>query len=96
MSELGPIALEGQDQPIFLGNDSMNRSEYSQEIAYKIDEQIRLIIAKCHNKAKNLLKENRALVDLLVDLLIEQETIDGDNFRKIVNEFKLKKPVLVA
>jgi cell division protease FtsH len=96
MSDLGPIALESQDQPVFLGNDPMNRTEYSQEIASKIDQQVHLIINKCHQQAKNLIQNNRALIDFLVDLLIEQETIDGDNFRKIVNEFKLKKPALVS
>ncbi len=96
MSDLGLISLETEDQPVFLGNDQVNRHDYSQEIATKIDEQIRVIVAKCHLNAKNLIQNNRALIDLLVDLLIEQETIDGDNFRKIVDEFKLKKPALVG
>ncbi len=96
MSDLGPIALEGENQPVFLGNDLMNRSEYSQEIATRIDEQVRVIVEKCHQSAQKIIADNRALVDLLVDLLIEQETIDGDRFREIVNQFKLKKPALVS
>lgn len=96
MSSLGPIALEGEDQPVFLGSDQMNRHDYSQEIATKIDEQVRLMIAKCHHSAQQIIQEHRALIDYLVDLLIEQETIDGDRFREIINEFKLKKPALVG
>lgn len=95
MSELGLFALEGEEHPVFLGNDPMNRSEYSQEIASKIDEQLRFIANKCYENAKKIIRENRALIDYLVDLLIEKETIEGDTFRKIVNDFQVKKPILV-
>jgi cell division protease FtsH len=96
MSDLGPFALEGEEQPVFLGNDTMNRHEYSQEIAAKIDQQVRMIVQKCHQLAQTIIVENRALIDLLVDVLIEQETIDGDHFRKIINEFKLEKSALFS
>lgn len=95
MSELGLLALEGEEHPIFLGNDPVNRSEYSQEIAAKIDSQVRNIAIKCYENAKNIIRENRALIDYLVDLLIEKETLEGDAFRKIVNDFKVEKPVLI-
>ncbi len=95
MSELGLFALEEEEHPVFLGNEQMNRSEYSQEIASKIDTQVRLMAIKCYENAKNIIRENRALIDYLVDLLIEKETIEGHSFRKIVNDFKVKEPVLI-
>ncbi|AFZ53879.1 ATP-dependent zinc metalloprotease FtsH [Cyanobacterium aponinum UTEX 3222] len=96
MSDLGLFALEENDQPVFLGNDPMSRSEYSQEIAAKIDSQIRFMVTQCYENAKAIIRENRPLIDSLVDLLIEKETIDGDAFRKIVNDYQeAKKPVLV-
>ncbi|WP_324282206.1 ATP-dependent zinc metalloprotease FtsH [Cyanobacterium aponinum UTEX 3221] len=96
MSDLGLFALEENDQPVFLGNDPMSRSEYSQEIAAKIDSQIRFMVTQCYENAKAIIRENRPLIDSLVDLLIEKETIDGDAFRQIVNDYQeAKKPVLV-
>ncbi|MBD2568397.1 ATP-dependent zinc metalloprotease FtsH [Anabaena lutea] len=86
MSELGLVSLESPNQEVFLGRDWGNKSEYSEEIAAKIDTQVRVIVNNCYIKAKELLQENRLVLERLVDLLAEQETIEGDLFRKIVNE----------
>jgi cell division protease FtsH len=86
MSELGPLSLENQSGEVFLGRDWMNKSEYSEEIAAKIDSQVREIINHCYVKAKELLQENRTALERLVDLLADQETIEGELFRKIVAE----------
>jgi cell division protease FtsH len=96
MSDLGPLALEGENQPVFLGNEPVNRSDYSQDIVHKIDLQIHSIVSHCYEKAKKIIEDNRALIDLLVDLLIERETIEGERLRQIVTEFKLDKSVLVS
>jgi cell division protease FtsH len=87
MSDLGPIALEGQEQPIFLGNDSMQRSEYSEAISSRIDSQIRTIVLQCYENAKKIIRDHRYAIDRITDILIEQETIDGKEFRKLVKEF---------
>jgi cell division protease FtsH len=84
MSELGPLSLENQSAEVFLGRDWMNKSDYSEEIAAKIDSQVREIVNNSYIKAKDLLQENRIVLERLVDLLAEQETIEGDLFRKIV------------
>ncbi|WP_445633983.1 ATP-dependent zinc metalloprotease FtsH [Nostoc sp. DSM 114161] len=86
MSELGPLSLENQSGEVFLGRDWMNKSDYSEEIAAKIDSQVREIVNNSYIKAKELLQENRVVLERLVDLLAEQETIEGDLFRKIVAE----------
>lgn len=84
MSELGPLSLENQSGEVFLGRDWMNKSDYSEEIAAKIDSQVREIVNNSYIKAKELLELNRIVLERLVDLLTEQETIEGDSFRKIV------------
>ncbi|MEH2306552.1 ATP-dependent zinc metalloprotease FtsH [Nostoc sp.] len=84
MSELGPLSLENQSGEVFLGRDWMNKSDYSEEIAAKIDSQVREIVNSSYIKAKELLEENRIVLERLVDLLIEEETIEGDSFRQIV------------
>ncbi|AVH65566.1 MULTISPECIES: ATP-dependent zinc metalloprotease FtsH [unclassified Nostoc] len=84
MSELGPLSLENQSGEVFLGRDWMNKSDYSEEIAAKIDSQVREIVNNSYIRAKELLEENRIVLERLVDLLIEEETIEGDSFRQIV------------
>ncbi|MDJ0570985.1 MAG: ATP-dependent zinc metalloprotease FtsH [Pleurocapsa sp. MO_192.B19] len=87
MSDLGPLALEGQEQPVFLGGDSGGRNEYSEEVASQIDVRIRNIALDCYAKAKNIISENRLAVDRIVDLLIEKETIEGKEFRELLAKF---------
>jgi cell division protease FtsH len=72
---------------VFLGRDWTTRSEYSEAIASKIDAQVRMIVEDCYTVAKRLMRENRTVMDRLVDLLIEKETIDGEEFRQIVAEY---------
>ncbi|WP_190392349.1 ATP-dependent zinc metalloprotease FtsH [Dolichospermum sp. FACHB-1091] len=100
MSDLGLVSLENQNYEVFLGRDWMNKSEYSEEIAAKIDATVREIVSKCYIQAKEIIQENRLILERVVDLLIEQETIDGDVFRKIVADntaiqLKTHEPVAV-
>jgi len=88
MSELGQLALE--DENTSSNPWAGNLPEYSEEIASKIDGQIRTIIMNCYEQAKQIIMENRTLIDRLVDLLIEKETIDGDEFREIVTNYHQK------
>ena len=87
MSNIGPLALESQGGDPFLGRSMGSSSEYSEDIASRIDMQIRSIIQHCHVEAVTIIKENRVVIDKLVDLLIEKETIDGDEFRQIISEY---------
>ncbi|AFZ36563.1 ATP-dependent metalloprotease FtsH [Stanieria cyanosphaera PCC 7437] len=87
MSDLGPVSLEGQGGEVFLGAGLMSRAEYSEEVASRIDDQVRQISEHGHNLARKIIRENREVIDRLVDLLIEKETIDGEEFRQIVAEY---------
>ncbi|MEO1404184.1 MAG: AAA family ATPase, partial [Cyanobacteria bacterium J06635_1] len=87
MSDLGPLSLENPQGEVFLGGDWMSRSEYSEEVAVGIDAQVRNIVEHCYDDAKRLMEENREVIDRLVDLLIDKETIDGDELRQIVAEY---------
>ncbi len=84
MSELGPLALESMDNQVFLGRNLMPRSEVSEEMASKIDAKVREIALRCLVQARQILRQHRSLIDQLVDLLMERETIDGEEFRQIV------------
>ena len=87
MSDLGPLSLESQTEEVFLGRDWMTRSDYSDEIAARIDAQVRDLIQHAYEVAIQLIRDQRAVIDRLVDLLIEKETIDGEEFRQIVAEY---------
>ncbi|MEA5618063.1 ATP-dependent zinc metalloprotease FtsH2 [Cronbergia sp. UHCC 0137] len=87
MSNLGPLSLESQQGEVFLGRDWTTRSEYSESIASRIDAQVREIVEECYENAKKIIRDHRSVSDRLVDLLIEKETIDGEEFRQIVAEY---------
>jgi cell division protease FtsH len=87
MSNLGLVALESQNNEVFLGRDFIPRSEYSEQISSRIDEQVRAIVQQCYTQAKQILLDHRILCDRLVDMLLEMETMEGDLFRKIVAEY---------
>ncbi|MEM6402410.1 MAG: ATP-dependent zinc metalloprotease FtsH2 [Cyanobacteria bacterium P01_D01_bin.116] len=87
MSDLGPVSLESQQGEVFLGRDWTTRSEYSESIAARIDSQVRAIVDDRYQATLQMMREHRSLMDRLVDLLIEKETIDGDEFRQIVAEY---------
>ncbi len=87
MSDLGPLSLETQNGEVFLGRDLVSRSEYSEEIAARIDAQVRELVQHSYELAIKLIREHRVVIDRLVDLLVEKETIDGEEFRQIVAEY---------
>ncbi len=87
MSSLGPLSLESQQGEVFLGAGWTSRAEYSEEIAARIDAQVHTIVEKCYADTCKILQENREAMDRLVDLLIEKETIDGEELRQIMAEY---------
>ena len=97
MSELGLVALEGGSSgEVFLGRGLSPRSEYSEEMANQIDEQVRAIAMHCYAQARLLIRDNRPLVDRLVEMLLEQETIEGEQFRKIVADYREMPQMTIA
>jgi cell division protease FtsH len=91
MSDLGPIFLDESKENVFLGSDWGSRTEHSEAIASRIDAQVRSIITHCYEQAKQIMIDNRDLIDYLVDILIEQETIEGEEFRKLVSQYNQRE-----
>ena len=87
MSDLGLLSLESQNGEVFLGRGWPAQSEYSEKVATQIDQKVREIAFDCYNRACQIIQENRGLIDQLVDLLLERETIEGDEFRRLVSEY---------
>ena len=88
MSELGLIALEEEGNSYLGGAGAGYHADHSFAMMAKIDAQVRELVKQCHDLATKLILDNRVAIDRLVDILIEQETIDGDEFRRLLTEFQ--------
>ena len=87
MSGLGQMSTGGSSQEVFIGRDLMTRSDTSEGTSKQIDEQVRGIVMQCYEETLHLVQGQREAMDYLVELLIEKETMDGDEFREILAKF---------
>ena len=96
-SSLGPVALEADSGEVFLGRDWLRSDpHYSRETGNRIDTLVRSIARESLQEAINLLEPRRPLVDQLVELLIERETLGGEEFRAIVTRYELNQQAVFA
>ncbi len=82
--ELGPSAWGREEEEVFLGRDWMRMRNYSEEVAAKIDEEVREIVDKCYNRAKEILNTHRKELDEVVRILLDKEVIEGGELRKLL------------
>jgi cell division protease FtsH len=83
--ELGPLTLGHKSGPVFLGRDIHEDRNYSEEVAAKIDVEIRRIVDASYDNATRILTENREIMDRIVNALLEKETISGEELDRIIN-----------
>ena len=92
MSEkLGPMALGHSNGQVFMGRDFNAQPDYSDEIAFQIDKEIRRIVDESYDAAEDLLVRNRALLDKLAKDLIEYETVDSKHLARLVDEYAVDR-----
>ena len=72
MSKLGPTQLEEESESVFLGRDYNKSKNFSDAVALEIDQEVRNIIEECYKKTTQILKDNKKLVTLIADTLIER------------------------
>ena len=88
MSSIGPIALEDENTgQVFLGGGTVQGTEYADNIADRIDEQVCKIVNYCEQKAIEIISDNRVIIDLAVEKLLDIETMDGTEFRELVSTY---------
>ena len=92
MSSLGPIQYDDGTGNVFLGRDYGSGSNYSGEIAYEIDKEIRKIINECYEHATKIIEENKDLLTLIAETLIEEETITSEQINNLVKYGKITSP----
>jgi cell division protease FtsH len=90
--KLGPMALGHSNGQVFMGRDFNAQPDYSDEIAFQIDKEIRRIVDESYDTAEDLLVRNRALVEKLARDLIEYETVDAKHLKRLVDEFAVDRP----
>lgn len=82
--KLGPLTLRKKESEIFLGRDFTKEKAYSEKTAQIIDEEVKKIVEDCRDRAKDLLKKNKAKLDRLAKALIEKEILAGEEVEKIL------------
>ena len=89
MSDLGPVQFEHQESSVFLGRDYNKSRNFSGQVAFEIDQEQRKIINECYEKAKKVVKENRKLLDLIANALLENETLTKEQIDYLVEHGKM-------
>ena len=85
MSDLGPIQYEKQSGSVFLGRDyTNNQKNFSTQIAYEIDTEVRRIIDEAHEEAKRVISEHKDDVILLAETLLVVETINDEEIKYLL------------
>ena len=80
--EIGPVFLGGQTE-VFIAKDWGHQRNFSEEVAARVDKEIRRILEEQYDRAKTVLTEHREAMERIVKALIEFEHIDGDDFEKL-------------
>ena len=86
MSSLGPMMLEEPDGNTFLGRDYTKNRNISDTVAHEIDEEMRSIINNCYEKTKKIISENKDLLSLIANTLLEEETITKEEIDFLVEQ----------
>lgn len=84
MSPLGPMQLEQQEGSVFLGRDYNKSRNFSSQVAFEIDQEMRKIIDDCYKEAIRIIKNERKLLDLIANTLLECETITKEQIDYLV------------
>jgi cell division protease FtsH len=82
--KLGPVALGRQQGNMFLGRDIMSERDFSEETAAAIDEEVRQLVDSAYARAKQVLTDNRHILDQLAEMLVEKETVDAEELQELL------------
>ena len=84
MSEMGPLTFGKKEEQIFLGREIAQHRDFSEDTAIKIDEQVKKIVTAQFERAKAIIEENRDTMIRLAECLLERESLDAVEIRRIV------------
>jgi len=90
MSRLGPMQFGKAQGQVFLGRDYGTERNYSDKIAYEIDQEMQRIINECYEKCKDLLTTHRDQLDLIANTLLRVETLDAEQIKQLIETGKME------
>ncbi len=90
MSDLGPLAFGRKEAEIFLGRDFVQKQEYSEKTAVDIDGEVKNIINRNYDRAKKILSDKIDILHRLATVLLEYESLDGDQIDRVIRGDKLE------
>ena len=92
--KLGPLTFGKKEEQIFLGRDFSQQSDYSSETAVGIDQEIKRIVTRNYDRAREALEAHRAELDQIAEELLIREVLDGDQVMRIARGEALTEPVV--
>ena len=91
--EMGPLTFGKQEEQIFLGREISQRHDYSEETAMKIDAEVKKIVLRSYQQAKDILQEHPEALTRLAETLLEYETLDFDDIEAVIKGEKISKDI---
>ncbi len=91
MSSLGPMMYDEPSENTFLGRDYTKNQNFSDFVAHEIDDEMRSIINSCYDKTKKIITENKDLLKLIAETLLEEETITKEQIEYLVEHGHLEE-----
>ena len=92
MSRLGPLALGQTESQPFLGRDFGHVQDYSNDVAAKIDEEVRRLVEEAHDEAREIITKYRDKLDFMVERLLEKESLEKEEVAEILAEVAKQSP----
>jgi cell division protease FtsH len=89
MSDLGPMTFGKKEEQIFLGREIAQHRDYSEDTAIKIDQEVRKLVNKGYSTAKQLISDNREVLERIARALIEREVLDANEIKMLVENQQL-------
>ncbi|RWZ50856.1 ATP-dependent zinc metalloprotease FtsH [Labedella phragmitis] len=87
-TDVGPVKLGQSSGEVFLGRDMGHQRDYSEEIAQRVDGQVRALLEQAHNEAFQVISDNRDILDRLAGELLEHETLDHNQLAEIFKDVR--------
>lgn len=95
--ELGPITFGRRQEQVFLGRDIAQEKNYSEEVAYSIDKEVRRMIEDAYDKTKEMIQMHLPALHLIADKLIEKETLEGEELETLMKQYDVtQRPNVTA
>ena len=89
---IGPLTLGQKQHEVFLGRDFQAQPDYSDQVAFEIDNEVRRLIDEAHDEALDILQEQREKLDQLAAILIERETLEREEVERFLADVPKRLP----